>query len=39
MYGYIECDLMDWKTPRCVVLFLWNQMLKFKILKICNHDV
>jgi len=30
----LECDLMDCNTPKHVVIFIWNQMLKFEVLQI-----
>jgi hypothetical protein len=35
----LECDLMDYNTPKHVIIFIWNQMLKFETFTNCNHDV
>jgi hypothetical protein len=35
----LKCDLMDYNTQKHVVIFIWNQMLKFETFTICNHDV
>jgi len=35
----LECDLMDCNTPKHVVIFIWNQMLKFESFTNYNHDV
>lgn len=35
----LECDLMDYNAPKRVIIFIWNQMLKFETFTNCNHDV